>query len=107
MTEAYALFPSRSHDELLLIGLHVNPYEFGNRENHEPLRPRKLLLHAHELTRLRVAIEEKGLTIIPLSLYFSGPFVKVELGVGRGKKLFDKRQAIRERETKRKLSHTD
>ncbi len=103
LAEAYAAFPSRSSNELLLLNLHINPYDFGNRENHEPMRPRKLLLHDHELTRLRTAIEEKGLTIVPLALYFSGPFIKIELGVARGKKLYDKRQAIKTREEGRRM----
>jgi SsrA-binding protein len=103
LAEAYATFPSRTHNELLLINLHINPYEFGNIENHEPMRARRLLLHEHELERLRTAIEEKGLTIVPLSMYFSGPFIKVELGVARGKKLYDKRQAIKAREEGRRM----
>ncbi|HLP28521.1 MAG TPA: SsrA-binding protein SmpB [Candidatus Didemnitutus sp.] len=103
MADAYATFPSRSVDELYLIGLHINPYDFGNRENHDPIRKRKLLLKAHELHRLRESMEEKGLTVVPLSLYFSGPYVKVELGLMRGKKLYDKRAATKERELQREM----
>lgn len=103
MTDAYAIFPSRSEDALMLLGLHIRPYDFGNRENHEPTRPRRLLLHRHELLRIRQAIEEKGLTLIPLAIYFSGPYIKVELGVCRGKKLHDKRASIRDREQDREL----
>ena len=103
LADAYAMFPSRSQNELLLIGLHISPYDFGQRENHEPLRKRKLLLKYHELQRLREGIEEKGLTVVPLSLYFSGPYVKVELGLVRGKKLYDKRAATKEREQKREM----
>ncbi|MCU0331725.1 MAG: SsrA-binding protein SmpB [Candidatus Kapabacteria bacterium] len=101
--DAYALFPSKQSDELLLLQLHISPYDFGNRENHDPLRPRKLLLHHHELQRLRTAVEEKGLTLVPLELYFSGPYIKVEIGVCRGKKLYDKRQAIKGRDQEREL----
>ncbi|MCO6465502.1 MAG: SsrA-binding protein SmpB [Bradyrhizobiaceae bacterium] len=101
MLEAYATFPSRTVDELMLIGLHINPYDHGNRENHDPMRQRKLLLHKHELQRIRVSLEEKGLTVVPLSIYFSGPYVKVELGIARGKKLFDKRHTIKEKEQQR------
>ena len=101
LNDAYAMFPSKNSDELMLIGLHINPYDFGNRENHEPLRPRKLILHKTELHRLRRQLEEKGLTIIPLQLYFSGPYIKVELGVGRGKQLYDKRHSIKEKEMER------
>ncbi len=103
ITDAYAMFPSKSSNELQLIGLHINPYDFGNRENHISTRPRKLLLHSHELQKLRVAIEEKGLTIVPLEIYFSGPYVKVELGVCRGKKLHDKRHATKERDQQREI----
>ena len=107
LAEAYATFPSRTSDELLLLGMHINPYDFGNRENHEPMRPRKLLLHRHELHRLRIATEEKGLTIIPLSVFFSGPFIKVELGFARGKKLYDKRESIKERDEKRRMNRDE
>ena len=103
LADAYAMFPSRTQNELLLVGLHISPYDFGQRENHEPLRKRKLLLKYHELQRLREGIEEKGLTVVPLSLYFSGPYVKVELGLVRGKKLYDKRAATKEREQKREI----
>ncbi|MFM8771379.1 MAG: SsrA-binding protein SmpB [Candidatus Kapaibacterium sp.] len=103
LADAYAMFSDRKTDELYLIGLHISPYDFGHRENHEPLRKRKLLLKYHELQRLREGIEEKGLTVVPLSLYFSGPYVKVELGLVRGKKLYDKRAATKEREQKREM----
>ncbi|MBU3680114.1 MAG: SsrA-binding protein SmpB [Candidatus Kapabacteria bacterium] len=103
MADAYAMFPSRAQNELFLVGLHISPYDFGQRENHDPLRKRKLLLKYHELQRLREGIEEKGLTVVPLSLYFSGPYVKVELGLVRGKKLYDKRAATKEREQKREM----
>ncbi|MBN9399333.1 MAG: SsrA-binding protein SmpB ['Candidatus Kapabacteria' thiocyanatum] len=103
LVDAYAIFPSKASDELMLVGMHINPYDFGNRENHIPTRPRKLLLHEHELVRLRTGVEEKGLTIIPLSLYFSGPYIKVELGLVRGKKLYDKRASIKDREQERAM----
>ena len=100
LTDAYALFPSKNSDELFLVGCHINPYSFGNRENHEPHRKRKLLLKEQELRRIRSQMEEKGLTIVPLSLYFSGPYVKVEIGLARGKKHYDKRAALKEKELK-------
>ena len=103
LADAYAMFPDKKSDELYLVGLHISPYDFGNRENHEPLRRRKLLLKQHELRRMREGIEEKGLTVVPLSLYFSGPYVKVELGLVRGKKLYDKRAATKEPEQKREM----
>lgn len=107
LADAYAMFPSRATDECFLVGLHISPYEFGQRENHEPLRRRKLLLKHHELQRLREGIEEKGLTVVPLSLYFSGPYVKVELGLVRGKKLYDKRAATKDREQRREMQRRD
>jgi len=101
ISDAYAAFPSKTTDELFLLNLHINPYEFGNRENHEPLRPRKLILNKTELHRIRRQLEEKGLTLIPLQMYFSGPYIKIELGIGRGKKLYDKRQSVKEKEMER------
>lgn len=101
LTDAYATFPSKAVDELMLLNLHIGHYEFGNRENHEFLRPRKLILHKQELHRLRKQIEQKGLTLVPTKLYFSGPYIKVEIGLARGKKLYDKRQALREKDADR------
>ncbi|MFN6112527.1 MAG: SsrA-binding protein SmpB [Bacteroidota bacterium] len=103
LADSYAMFPDRKSDDLYLVGLHISPYDFGQRENHEPLRRRKLLLKHHELRRMREGIEEKGLTVVPLSIYFSGPYVKVELGLVRGKKLYDKRAATKDRELKREM----
>jgi SsrA-binding protein len=79
--------------ELFAMGIHISPYEQGNIFNKEPRRDRKLLLHRKELDRLFGAVGKKGFSIIPLSLYFSGKWVKVELGLCRGKKLYDKREA--------------
>jgi SsrA-binding protein len=90
-------------NELWLIGVHISPYEQGNIYNHDPLRNRKLLLHSSEIERLRKSIEEKGLTIVPLSLYFNGGRVKVELGLARGKHLYDKREDKAAREAKREM----
>lgn len=103
MSDAYAMFPSKLSNKLMLVGLHINPYDFGNRENHITTRPRVLLLHDNELSKLRIAMEEKGLTLIPLELYFSGPYVKVEIGVCRGKNLHDKRHSVRDREQEREI----
>jgi SsrA-binding protein len=79
--------------EAWLLNAHISPYSHGNRENHEPTRERRLLLHRREIERLRSRIEEKGLTIIPIRLYFKDRFIKCELAVARGKKLYDKREA--------------
>jgi len=85
--------------EAWLVDAHIPPYpQAGPHQNHEPRRPRKLLLKALELDRLARRVQEKGLSLIPLQLYFDGPWVKVELGLGRGRKLHDKREAIKERE---------
>ena len=87
--------------EAWLAKLHISPYDFGNRTNHEPTRRRKLLLHRHEILKLDMRVREKGLTLIPLSLYFSKGRVKLELGLCRGKKLYDKREAIAKRDAQR------
>lgn len=89
--------------ELWLIGTHISPYSQGNINNHDPLRKRKLLMHAREIDRLKRGIEEKGLTLVPLSLYFIGGRVKVELGLARGKHQYDKRQDNAERDAKRDM----
>lgn len=89
--------------EMIMFNCHISPYSHGNQQNHDPDRPRKLLLHRKEIERLRAASQEKGLTIIPLKLYFKHGYAKVEIGVARGKKMYDKRADIAERETKRRL----
>jgi SsrA-binding protein len=92
------------HDgELWLHNVHIPPYGPASRDNHEPERPRKLLLHRRELDKLAGRVQEKGLTLVPTRIYFKGPHAKVEVALARGKDLYDKRQAIRERETKRDL----
>ncbi len=107
LSDAYATFLDKSKLELWLVNLHIAPYEHGSYANHSPTRPRKLLLHHRELVRLRSMIEEKGMTIVPLAIYFSGPYAKVELGVVRGKKLYDRRQDIKQREHERALRRSD
>jgi SsrA-binding protein len=87
--------------ELWLVGLHVTPYKFGNIYNHEPDRPRKLLVHHQEMKRLTRKVVERGLTLVPLSFYLSRGIVKLELGVCKGKKLVDKREAIKRRDQQR------
>ncbi len=89
--------------EAWLLGLHISPYAQGNRANHEPLRPRKLLLHRGEINRLLGKVMEKGLTLVPLRLYFKQGRAKVEIGLARGRKTLDKRHAIREREETREV----
>ncbi|MBN1798974.1 MAG: SsrA-binding protein SmpB [Spirochaetales bacterium] len=89
--------------ELWLIALHITPYTFGNRFNHDPDRPRKLLVHKQEIKRLKRKVQEKGLTLIPLRFYLKRSIVKLELGVCKGKKLVDKREDIKKRDIKRDL----
>ena len=97
--------------ELFAKGIHVSPYEKGNIFNRDPLRPKRLLLHKREILRLFGKVAEKGLTLVPLSLYFRGSRVKVELGLCRGKKLYDKRQSdadkVAERTIERQLKGRD
>lgn len=90
-------------EEVFLYDLHISPYSHGNRENHEPLRVRKLLLHKREIRRLYGKSQERGLALIPLRMYFKNGKVKVELGVGRGKKLYDKREDIKLKEDRRAI----
>lgn len=89
--------------ELWLINSHIAPYAFGNRENHEEMRERKLLMHRYEILKIEQALAEKGLTLIPLDLYLSKGRAKLKIGLGRGKKSHDKRQAIKERDEKRRI----
>ncbi len=89
--------------EAWLIGCHISPYHHGSDANHEPDRKRKLLLHKREISRLLGKVAERGLTLIPLRLYFKEGRAKVELGLARGKKLHDKRASIRERESRREM----
>ena len=86
-----------------LLGCHISPYSHGTDANHNPERDRKLLLHRRELARLSGKIAERGLTLVPLRLYFKDGRAKVELGLARGRKLHDKRAALREREEQREM----
>ena len=90
--------------EVWLEGMHINPYEHGNISNHDPRRKRKLLLQKKQIRKLVGGLKEKGLTLIPLSVYFKGPYAKVELAVARGKKSFDKRETIAKRESDRHIA---
>jgi SsrA-binding protein len=83
--------------------VHIPPYAPASRENHDPERPRKLLLHRRELDRLAARTAERGLTLVPTRIYFSGAHAKTEIALARGKDLYDKRQTIRTRETKRDM----
>ena len=98
--DSYALV---KEGELWLIGMHISPYEKGNIYNHDPLRPRKLLMHSREIERLRKSSMEKGLTLVPLSIYLKNGRVKVELGLAKGKYLYDKREQKEKRQAKREM----
>lgn len=89
--------------DVLLLNCHISPYTHGNIMNHEPLRTRKLLLHRKEIERLRGKMQQKGYTLIPLKIYFKGSYAKVEIGLAKGKKLYEKRDSIKEREAKRAI----
>ena len=90
-------------DEAFLLNCHISPYSHGNILNHEPLRTRKLLMHRDEIDKLIGKAVTKGYTLIPLKIYFKGSFAKVEIGVAKGKRLFEKRETIKEREAKREI----
>jgi len=90
--------------EVFVDNMNVTPYEQGNRENHEPLRARKLLLHSYEIEKLSKKVAEKGLTLVPTKLYFLGGKVKLEIGVCRGKKLYDKRETLKRSQAEREAS---
>lgn len=87
--------------EVYIYGMHISPYEKGNIFNKDPLRVRKLLLHKYEINKLTGKLKEKGLTLVPLQVYFKGSLVKVEIGLARGKKLYDKRQDIAKKDQRR------
>jgi len=90
--------------ELWLLNAHIAQYKEGNRYNHEPTRPRKLLLHKDEIASLSSAVDRKGLTLVPLKMYLENGWAKVEVGLARGKKLHDKRRSIMQRENERELA---
>lgn len=87
--------------EVFIYGMHISPYEKGNIFNKDPLRARKLLLHKYEINKMAGKIAEKGYTLVPLQVYFRGSLVKVEIGLAKGKKLYDKRQDIAKKDQKR------
>ena len=100
LADAYARI---ERGEAWLIGAHIAPYEQGNRNNHEPTRTRKLLLHSDQIAELIGRTQAKGFTLVPLKLYIRNGMAKLELGIGRGKKAYDKRRTIAERDARREL----
>ena len=90
--------------EAFLNNLHISPYDFGNRENHDPDRMRKLLLHRKEITKLNMKVREQGYSLVPLRLYFKDGLVKVEMGLAKGKKLYDKREDMKQKDMRRDMA---
>ncbi len=100
LSDAYVLFRDR---EAWLISSHISPYPQATHENHEPRRERKLLLRRSQIRRLGIRVRERGFSLVPISMYFRGPHVKVELGLGKGKKRHDKRASLREKDDRRDM----
>lgn len=100
LSDSYVLIKD---SEIFLFNCHISPYSHGNIMNHDPLRTRKLLLHKKEIERLLGKVQQKGFTLMPLKIYFKGSYVKVEVGLAKGKKVYEKREAIKEREAKRTI----
>jgi SsrA-binding protein len=100
LKESYVMI---KEGEAFLLNCHINPYTHGNRMNHDPLRTRKLLLHRKELNSLAGKATEKGFTLIPLKIYFKDSFAKVQIGLAKGKRLFEKRETIKAREARREI----
>ena len=96
-------FAQIKNGECFVIGMHISPYSFGNIYNKDPLRDRKLLLNKSEILKLFGKVQTKGFSLVPISIYFKGSFVKLELGIGKGKKLYDKRQDIAKKDANRKI----
>ena len=100
LKDSYAMV---KNGELYIYNLHISPYEFGNIYNKDPLRDRKLLVNKREINKLVGLIKQKGYSLVPISMYFKGNFVKIELGIGKGKKLYDKRQDIAKKDAEMKI----
>ena len=96
-------FANIKNGECFAIGIHISPYEFGNIYNKDPLRDRKLLLNKSEINKLIGKVQTKGYSLVPISLYFKGSLVKLELGIGKGKKLYDKRADIAKKDAERRM----
>ena len=100
LKDSYAVI---KHGEVYIVGMHISPYEQGNIFNKDPLRDRKLLLTKREINKLIGLTKQKGYSLVPLNMYFKGSLVKVELGVGKGKKLYDKREDIAKKDAERRI----
>jgi SsrA-binding protein len=102
LNDSFALI---RNGEAFLHNLHISPYDFGNRENHDPDRMRKLLLHRKEIVKIYAKIREQGYSVVPLRLYFKDGLVKVEMGLAKGKKLYDKREDMKQKDMSRDMAH--
>lgn len=100
LKDSYAII---KNGEVYIVGMHISPYEQGNIFNKDPLRDRKLLLNKREINKLIGLTKQKGYSLVPLNMYFKGSLVKVELGVGKGKKLYDKREDIAKKDAERRI----
>ncbi len=101
LKDSYAMI---KNGEVFVLGMHISPYEHGNIFNKDPLRNRKLLLNRREINKLIGLTKQKGYSLVPISLYFKGSLVKLELGIGKGKKLYDKRQDMAKRDAQRQIA---
>lgn len=101
LKDSYAFI---KNGEVFIVGMHISPYEHGNIFNKDPLRDRKLLLNRKEINKLIGLTKQKGFSLVPISLYFKGSFVKLELGIGKGKKLYDKRQDIAKKDAQKQIA---
>lgn len=101
LKDSYAII---KHGELYIMGMHISPYEFGNILNKNPLRDKKLLVHKKEINKLIGLVKQKGYSLVPIKIYFKGNFIKLELGIGKGKKLYDKRQDIAKKDAQRQIA---
>lgn len=100
-------FARIKNGEVFVVGMHISPYEKGNIFNRDPFRERKLLLHKSEIRKLAVATSQEGMSLVPLSLYFKDGRVKMELAIAKGKKLYDKRHSVAERDAKRNMDRAE
>lgn len=100
LKDSHVLIKNR---EAFLLNCHISPYSHGNITNHEPLRTRKLLLHKKEIERLTGKVSQKGYTLIPLKIYFKGSLAKVEIGLAKGKRVYEKREAVKKKEAEREI----
>lgn len=100
LKDSYAII---KNNEIYIVGMHISPYEHGNIFNKDPLRNRKLLLTKKEISKLICLTKQKGYSLVPINIYFKGSFVKVQLGIGKGKKLYDKREDIAKKDAERRM----